>query len=402
MYFIVFLFVILVVFIFFFDKEKKHLINRLTVLEKERDFLPGLDSKNTHMVDIQLGNNDISQILVVKLDHIGDMILALPALHAIRLRWPNAKITLLASPWAKDLLEPENVVDVFISTSLASLEKQSLSRWKEVRKIQSFLQKQKYDLALDMRFFDDTAYLLRFVHARFKAIFFCVESMQEPVQFRIVPPKGLHASHKISYMASQLGCPVDPLMPAIRVSGSEHVFAEKFCLDRGISQSRIVAFHPFASVKSREWALDKFVAVATKLVKDCGVVCLFFVGNDEPLLDLNRDFEISVRNSVYFVVGTTLRESAAILSGCDLFIGNNSGPMHLASAVDIPTLGVFSGVETPLEWGPLCKKHKTIITNVPCLGCHQSRCDHLTCLTSIMTEHVYRLARMLLDDHDSV
>jgi ADP-heptose:LPS heptosyltransferase len=95
-----------------------------------------------------------------------------------------------------------------------------------------------------------------------------------------------------------------------------------------------------------------------------------------------------------------LQDLPRLLAACDLFIGNNSGPKHLAAAIGLPTIGIHSGVVDPVEWGPLGSRAVALQRKMECSPCYLDRVEDcprdLRCLRTLEPSSVYRMAELFL------
>jgi ADP-heptose:LPS heptosyltransferase len=381
--FLFFTFVILFL-IYFFEKEKRWLWRQIQDLRFKFELMEETSQRNLDssvVVATQFQLIERPKILLLKLDHIGDIVLALPALRAIRCQWPLAEITLVSGPWGKDILEPEGVVDVFVDSLILDRKYFSKREFRSIHnKFSKDMAKNKYDLALDLRVFGDTAHLLKQVTASLK-VYTRTETSMFLKDFGVFIPRSMHMAEKMMYLVNKIGCTSVYQHPCINLTEHEEIFVSEYLKTKIFSKSKLIGFHPFASVPTRDWGIKNFLKVAEILIGYGNRECLFFVGGES--LAAITSLPENIREKIHVINNTTLRESAALMSACTVFVGNNSGPMHMAAAVGIPVVSVFSGVEMAWEWGPATKKSKVIYADVPCIRCHQSACSHLTCLTSI-------------------
>ena len=375
---------LIVLLIYFFEKEKRWLWVQVKALSFK---LEGLETSQGRLdassiiVATQFQLSASPKILLLKLDHIGDVVLTIPALRAIRYQWPLAEITLVSGPWGKDILEPEGLIDVFVESLILDRKRFSKREFRNIHnKFSKDMSKNKYDLAMDLRVFGDTAYLLKHVTASFK-IYARTEHSMFLQGLGVSVPCKLHIAEQMMFLVKKIGCTAVYEYPCIHLTAHEETFVSQYLTSNVSLKSKLIGFHPFASVPTRDWGIRNFLKVAEILIGYGNMECLFFVGTEN--LEAIRELPENIREKIHIINNTTLRESAALMSACTVFVGNNSGPMHMAAAVGIPIVSVFSGVEMAWEWGPATKKSKVINADVPCIRCHQSACSHLTCLKSI-------------------
>lgn len=160
----------------------------------------------------------------------------------------------------------------------------------------------------------------------------------------------------------------------------------------------IVAIHPGARKKMRQWKPDRFAQIAKRLHEQYGASIILLGGaGEEPLLEKienNMGFAAALKSC-----NLSLIDMAAIFSECRLFIGNDSGPGHIAAAVGCPTLSLF-GPNYPIICRPYIASGEVIFKNLDCCGCPQE--EHLcvrpgnTCMDMIDVDEVWLKVQMML------
>jgi ADP-heptose:LPS heptosyltransferase len=288
------------------------------------------------------------KILVVELWHIGDVVLATAALAVLRQAWPGARITLLAKPHASELLANSDLVDeivVFDFPWTAFTGKYNPTRYNsgEISAIIRRLRRERFDLSLDCRM-DLRSNLLTYAIGARRRVGFDFGGggrlLTDPV------PASPDSNHKVEDWLTLLRRVVPAavrielddreFLPMLTVSPTERERAVEFLRANGIeSGDTVVGIHPGASVGRRRWPLESFVQVAERLAEEHDTKTLVFV-DPEGIGDGAR-----VNTSAVFARGP-LREFMALVSQCDLFICNDSGPMHIADALGVNVVGVFT------------------------------------------------------------
>ncbi|NDC83222.1 glycosyltransferase family 9 protein [bacterium] len=331
-------------------------------------------------------------ILLLKLDHIGDIVLTLPTLKALRRQFKTAHITLACGSWGVDMLKAEGVVDEFITINYLAPNHPNPKA--ELATFYAAVAGKQFDIAVDLRPFGNTQFLLKKVSAQFKLGSWSDQSSTTLLHFTDVAPQDIHVAEKIYRMAQHLGCTAPIEGPQITFSSDETAFADQFFESTQWGNATVIGIHAFANVETRNWGVDNFAAVATQLVALGYKVIWFAVKQPNTFETL---FSEEIKKNIVVVSQAQLRESMAIMSRCTVFVSNNSGPMHMAAASGCPTLGVFSGAEIPLEWGPYGMRNRSIIADIGCIRCHQSHCAHKSCLTSISPSNVLMEIRSMVE-----
>lgn len=301
-------------------------------------------------------NESVASILVLELWNIGDVILAMPFLAQLRCLFPRAKITLVSRPFGADLLAGTGLVDEFTSAGIAwvpaehiSVSRKTLDLWRLSRT----LRHQEFDLAFSSRFHVSEHFLLALSGAK-RRVGFALgkrdavltdavaagESQQQKVEdwMRLLEPFGGTTSVQA---------------PRLHVEESERLWSNGYLASRGVAKDDLlVGIHPGASLAEKRWPLERFREVAAATAAQPGVRVLVFAEPSGYGAEL-----FSVPGVVGAQVG--LRELIALTERCDLLVCNDSGPMHIAGALGVPTVAMFGpGIE---QWfAPLGEGHEIL------------------------------------------
>ncbi len=280
---------------------------------------------------------EIRNILVLEPWHIGDVVLATPALRALRAKFPHARISLLGKKHAEELLRHSGLVDeviVFDIPWTAKEAKYSPSRYDRdaIHNLLGTLRSRQFDLTVDARMDLRSNYLTWLTRAPRRigydfggGSFLLTDAVP-------ADPDRQHRVDDWLELMKPLGAE-GKFEPMLRVTAEEREAAQRVLADHGLSESdNIVAIHGGASDARRRWAPEKFEGVAGRLAERYGVKVVWLLDPD------TEDREIPIASAV---LRTSLREMMAIFSHCKLVICNDSGPMHIADALNIPVVAVF-------------------------------------------------------------
>ena len=305
--------------------------------------------------DFDGDNARVRQILVVEPKHIGDVVLAIPFLAQLRSRFPNARTTLLAAPHARPILEGTGLVDDFIETHLDWTEESTRYNpfgynWRELWRLKRDLGARDFDIAFKCCMHIREHVVMGLSGARRRVGF--AFGKGDGVLTDAIPVGDSNRQKVDDWML--LLAPfggADPVeVPRLRVSGAERRWADEYLLQRGISSTpTVIGIHPGASVPEKRWPLERFMEVGKALSKRGDVRILVFVDPAGYGASL-----AAIDGAVAVQVG--LRELVALTERCVLLVCNDSGPMHIAGALGVPTVSVFgSGIE---QWfSPLGEGH---------------------------------------------
>lgn len=300
----------------------------------------------------------VKQILVLELWNIGDVVLTLPFLEQLHLIFPNAKITLVARTYARELLGPSGLVDEFIETDLgwkkSEVKWNPLGyRWRELWRLARKLRRRRFDLAFQCRPHVREYIILALSGARRRV------GMGMPGWDRLLTdrlPIDVFAEQKKESWLRLLrpfGGSVQAHGKKLVASSSARHWAGRFLAAHGVStEDVLIGVHPGASVPEKRWPLERFAEVIRGLVGRPQVRVLLFVDPWDYGSSLNAD-------DGRIMAKVSLSELVALLEACDVLVCNDSGPMHIAGAVGVPCVAVFSaGIEH--MFGPLGEGHHLV------------------------------------------
>ncbi len=346
--------------------------------------------------------SDARKIVVVRALHLGDLLLAVPALRGIRAGFPDAEITLVGLPWAKDFVW--HLGDYVDRLSEFPGYPGLLEVDVDEARTAAYLAEARaygYDLAIQLHGSGKASNPFTLaLGAR------CTVGYHDPSG---PPPSGLavtapYPSH-LPEVRRNLGI-LDLLgLPA----RGEHLEFPLFPEDRSWAAAllgrhrllgrRLVGLHVGARPPARRWPAERFAALGDALARRTGAAIVLTGSGDE------RDVAERVRGmmsapAVSLAGQTSIGTLAALLERLDLFVSNDTGPAHLAVAVDVPSIAIF-GPADHRRWAPLDqRRHRIVRRQVWCNPCPHWECpfqDH-ACLRWIAPEDVLAVAEELLGE----
>lgn len=164
-----------------------------------------------------------------------------------------------------------------------------------------------------------------------------------------------------------------------------------------LPQSDYVAFGPWSKMPCKRWPLERFEQVGRFLIREKGVFPVILGGANERQIGevLLKTWEGLGLN----LCGITLSESAQALRRCVMYVGNDTGAMHLAATVGVPCVAIFSCRDAPGRWHPMGDHHAVLRHWVPCEGCMLETCRYkvVRCLDGISVEQAIDSARRVLE-----
>ena len=331
-------------------------------------------------------------ILFLRVDRIGDMILSLPALRALRARFPRTRITVLASPSNQALLRPDPSVDEVLVLKAGRL------RPLHLMALSPALRRRRFDWVLDPFPEQDPLPVLAALLCGARRRIGFGGSLRSRLYHAVLPPPppGRHFRDLTHDLVRALGAAADPGPPRPVLLEEEHGFARRWLAQQGLSGSALIGIHPGGTYPSQRWPLTHHAALIRMLRAAAlgRVVLLGGEGDGASIAAIRRQAGFPLPA----LVSRDLRRAAAVLARCRLFIGNNSGPLHLAAALGIPTVS-FRGPTRAGRWTPLGGPHRVLERpELECLGCERGACPRGShaCLAGISPREAFAAVAELL------
>jgi lipopolysaccharide heptosyltransferase II len=350
------------------------------------------------------GWDEAGNLLAVRLDAMGDVLMTGPALRALAESRPGRRVTLLTSPagaGAASLLPGLEGTIVYDAPWMKATAPRASAR-PDLAFIER-LQRERFDAAVIFTVYSQNplpAALVCFLADVPLRLGHCREN---PYQLLTDWVKETEPEHGVRHevrrqldLVATVGCHTadERLRVIIPEEAAAHVrqtlrFLE---LDDGRPWAVI---HPGASAPSRRYPAPLFAHACRELVRDHGVRLLFTGDEAElPLVDEVR--ELVDAPSECLAGELTLGELAALLAAAPLLIANNTGPVHLAAAVDCPVVDLYA--LTNPQHTPWMVPHRVLSHDVPCRWCYKSVCPegHHDCLRRVHPAEVVQAALELL------
>ena len=289
------------------------------------------------------------KILVIQLRQLGDILLTTPILREIKLAEPQVELTFLSHSMGKMVLDGNPYVDRHLIYS----EKMSLG---EELKLIKAIRGLKFDLVLDFMFNPKSCVYVSLSGAHRKVSF---ESSRSMFFDQLVPRGGgAYIVDEKFRLLRAIG--VSPKSIALDLPWDERHIAPTmdFFDNSTLKDSKLrVVLSPTHRRAHRRWPLELYSALAHRLIQSWGADIIWLWGpGEEAMID---EVIAMTKLSTFKAPKTSFKELAALVSNCDLFLGNSNGPSHIAVAADIVSLQ-FHGPTLASSWSPMTSKHHAI------------------------------------------
>ncbi len=353
-----------------------------------------LSRKDKPRIDL----SSVRNILIIRLRRIGDIVMTFPALSVLRDAYPEVRVTYVVESSYKDLVEGHPLVDKILVLP-QSLKRREFFRF--IRKIR----KDKYDVVLDFHGGPKAFWMTLFSGAQLKVGY---RVKYKNFIYDVKVPRGpksgyIHSVANHVNIVKALG--IQPLsIPRITFPHpvpEEVEPMEAFLRKNKVEKKSYCVIHIGAGNAFRFWGV-KNLAALTEMLTDRAGVQIIFVGAAGDR-STEEDLKKNAPPSVYSLVGRiNLKQLYWIISQAALFIGPDSGPMHMAAATDTPIVAVF-GPQLPAIFGPWRAMSVILEQKLECRPCDQRKCRYgdFRCLLRTTPEDVYKASLPFLRLHSA-
>jgi ADP-heptose:LPS heptosyltransferase len=349
--------------------------------------------------------SSVMRVLIYRLGSLGDTLVALPAFHLVRERFPHARVTLLSgvpvsgqAPSVPSVLEHTGLIDEAIDFSIG------LREWSAIQELRRQLRERQFDLVIHLaaarQFHKSLRDLLFFKSCGVRRVI-GVPLRRRELRCR---PTGAGDSHepemeRLLYRLRSLGQADlrDPRWRDLRLTAAEEAEATLYLQTSQIPAQFIVA-SVGAKSEIKDWTLPNWQSLIRHLGREYPNLGLVLIGaaNEHARSEEIRREWLGPRANLCGL--PSVRVSAAILKRARLFVGHDSGPMHLAATVGTSCVAVFTARNPPGQWFPHGENHTVLYHRTPCLGCGLSQCatHRKQCILSISPAEVLAAVRRQL------
>jgi heptosyltransferase I len=344
-------------------------------------------------------------ILIIKTSAIGDVTHTLPALNALRHHFPKAHITWLVEEASAEILRNHRALDRVLICRRKQWVKDFSQTFsiikilKEIRNFISALRDTEYDLVIDFQgllksgiwvFFSKAFRKVGFGpgmdHAEHSYIFLnervAAVSMEN------------HALNRELMLLSAIGIPCSKIEFEFPIDNVDREKIKNLLQTFMISEGdRIIAINPMAKWDSKLWQSQKFAQVADQICKKGFRVC--FTGAKEDIDEIEKILSFMTCQAVNLAGKTSLKTLAALYEKAELLLTTDTGPMHIAAAINTPVVALF-GPTSPTRTGPFGFGHQVINVILECSPCFKRSCPTGKCMKEITVEMVMKKIKHIL------
>lgn len=346
------------------------------------------------------------KFLVLRLSAVGDVIRTLPAVKALKEYYPSSSITWVSEEPSMSILEgqPEiNEVILFPRRRWTEYIKSIKGLIRILFEIYHFiltLRKKKFDIVLDFHgilksglisFISGAPVRIGFNRRSVKELNFVFSNLKVKAD-----GKGISRIKRNFLLLEPLGLKINHYHPNLYIPPKEKEYIESFFNSLNIEIKRpLISIHPGSSSKTKykRWSKENYSKLSDRLVRELNATIIFTWGENELgwVEEIRKEME---EPSILAPKTDTLIKLAEIFRRSDLYIGGDTGPMHIASMVGTPVVVIY-GPTDPIINEPI-GYHKKVRKEVGCNPCRNRSCKDLICLKNIKVEDVFNAAKEVL------
>lgn len=324
---------------------------------------------------------------------MGDVVHALPFLHAVRRRWPRASISWVINRGLANLLEGHPDLDELI---LFDRPRPALA-WRSLQAFGGFLSDlrgRRFDLVLDLQGLLRSGVMSGATRAKVR--WGLAESREGARWFYHVAqptgPRGTHAVERLLRLAESLGASARPASFHVPVTETDR---ESIRARIGHLPHPRLAMHLGARWVTKRWPVEHFAEIARRASQTFQAGLVLVGGPEDRALADACASSLGGSPVVDLCGGTTLRQLAAVSEQVDLLLSNDSGPLHLAAAMGTPVIGIYL-CTSPSMTGPYGAHGQVVQTGVACAASCLKQCPDRICTRELTPDRVWPVVRRAL------
>ena len=332
------------------------------------------------------------KILIRSANWVGDAVMSLPAIASARLSFPGAEISILAKPWVGELFQGSSEIDRLILYRSPGIHDGIRGRLK----LAGELRAGRFDLVLHLPNSFDSA-LVSFLAGIPRRAGYKTDGRGMLLTHGVPvdrPTKNRHQVEYYLYLMEELGFRPSGRAPLLQISRQQREDSQRILESCGLkNEDPLVGVAPGAKYGSaKEWFPERYGEVAARISGETGSrVLVLGSAGDRPAA--SRILQEAGTAAIDLTGKTSLGQAMALIARCRLFITNDSGLMHVASALAVPLVALFGSTD-PARTGPLSDKSRVIRKPIPCGPCLKPECPkERECMSLISADEVFEAVK---------
>lgn len=337
------------------------------------------------------------RILIIKPSALGDVVHALPVLNLLRLRWPEARISWLIGSGFADLVRGHPQLDEVITFDRRRFGQSwynpmaAVELWKFIGSVG----RHDFDLVIDLQGLLRSGSMTALTRAPVRVGFANARELAHMFYTHHVPIDSMeqHAIDRYLAVSEALGCGREPVEFKFVTDEADRLHVAK--LLNGVE--RFALLLPGANWATKRWPPKKYAELIAPLYDQFGLTTILAGGPDvrDIATEIFMHYKPALAGRVPKVIDavgkTTIRQLVVLIERAAMVIANDSGPMHIAAALNRPLVTIF-GPTNPIRTGPFNRPGTVLRFDLPCSPCYSRQCSHVSCMNWVPAEAVLALA----------
>jgi lipopolysaccharide heptosyltransferase II len=326
------------------------------------------------------------KILIVQPSRIGDIIFSLPTLAAIKQKYPHARISWIVDERCYEILDGNPLLEkIFVWNRKQKSIKYYIHLMKGLRE-------QKFDLSIDLHGLVKSAMLVNLAGAKFKLGSSSTNGMREFSWLFSKEIKSInhHCVERHFKVAKYLDCS-DEINYPIHIPEESFRNVRDKLLKENVNLEKIIGMHAGGGWLSRRWGASKYAALARRLKVELEADIILIGGKEGGSSEKGLNEEIISESGAHItdMAGKfTLKELCAFLQMCKVFVGNEAGPMHIATALNVQSVAILGPTDAK-RTGPYNGNTKIIQHKMECQPCRNRNCINPKCMQAVTVDEVF-------------
>ncbi|MBN1833026.1 MAG: lipopolysaccharide heptosyltransferase II [Deltaproteobacteria bacterium] len=343
----------------------------------------------------------IRRILIRPSNWIGDVVMNIPAIEAIRENFPESSISVAARSWVTPLLENHPAVDHVLPIKKS---RNHLSRVFEISRVAREIRGQGFDLAILLQNAFEAAFLTYLAGISLR-VGYNTDWRGFLLSHSVIRDDRVLGLHQVEYylhMLRAMGWDAESRDPRVFVADRDRKAIQSVLAAAGIGPDQaLIGLSPGAVFgPAKQWPAERFAAIGDRAAQRWGAktVVMGSEGDQDTCAEVNRLMKHVPLN---LCARTTLGEVMALIERCQYFVTNDSGLMHIGASLHVPMVAVFGSTD-PIATGPRSRNARIVRHSVDCSPCLKPECpsDH-RCMLSIEPDEVWRELEHLREERSA-
>jgi len=315
---------------------------------------------------LKLDKSKIKKILVIKFGGMGDILLTTPVLPNLKAYFPDSEIYFLTVRHSRDIL-----IDNPYITRAFTYDASEDKSWCLIKNIRQ----QKYDLVIDL-FGNPRTALITFMSGAKYRFGFNFRGRNYAYNLKARGRGG--EVHNVEFNLDSLRALEIPIISKklyLPINVVHEEFADEFFKANDLYSKKVIGISKTGGWESKRYKIDDYIKLMDMLNEIYDVNFVLFWGNEKEKENCEKIKNSVKKQNAFLIPDSPIRYLAAIIKKCDIVIGNDSGPLHVAVSMEVPTLGIY-GPTNPMLQGPFGENNLSVVNeNIDCLYCNLLNCN---------------------------